>query len=41
MNEIENIGKAYDEMAEQNEKLLKQLDEKDDTIARLLSEVCF
>jgi E3 ubiquitin-protein ligase BRE1 len=39
MSEIESIGKAYEEMQDQNQRLLQQLTEKDAIVARFLSEV--
>lgn len=39
MSEIESIGKAYEEIQDQNQRLIQQLTEKDAIAARFLSEV--
>ena len=39
MSEIESIGKAYEEIQDQNQRLIQQLAEKDAIAARFLSDV--
>lgn len=38
MNEIDLTGQAYDEMQEQNDRLLQQLTSKDDANFKLMSD---
>lgn len=38
LNEIELTGQAYDEMQEQNDRLLQQLSGKDEANFKLMSE---
>lgn len=38
LNEIELTGQAYDEMQEQNDRLLQQLSSKDDANFKLMSD---
>ena len=38
MNEIELTGQAYDEMQEQNDRLLQQLSSKDDANFKLITD---
>lgn len=38
MNELELVGNAYEELQEQNMRLLQQLKEKDDANFKLMSE---
>lgn len=38
--EIEDIGQAFEEMQEQNARLVQQMSEKEDSLAQLMSEVC-
>lgn len=38
MNEIELTGQAYDDMQEQNDRLLQQLSSKDDANFKLMSD---
>ncbi len=39
LNEMEVTGQAFEEMQEQNSRLLQQLKEKDDANFKLMSEV--
>jgi len=40
LNEMEVTGQAFEDMQEQNVRLLQQLREKDDANFKLMSEVC-